>query len=109
MAITYIKTKDGKTYSGPIYYWRPMFNWFSIITYGDNKKGRFTFDECESIITPNERVSINSPITGEICDEFERARKNLEDGRRLKWTERDEDGVMKPYPTEKFNWEMINT
>ena len=96
MHTTIVKLKDGKTYSGPMNTWRPCFNWFTL--FGVDKV--FSFDECESIVTPNERVSISSPLEGEICDDLERARKNLEDGRKFGWTQ---DG--KPYPKEKLEWE----
>lgn len=75
---------------------RPCFNYFTL--FGEGKI--FSFDECESIITPNERVSINSSLEGEICDEMERAKNDLEDGRKFGWTQ---DG--QPYPKEKWDWE----
>jgi len=95
---TIVKTKDGKEYSGVLWTFRPSFNWFTII---DNDKTRkFSFDDVESVITKGERVSINSPLEGEDQDEIERARKNLKDGRKYKWTQDD-----KPYPERKFAWE----
>ena len=96
MHTTIVKLKNGEKYSGPINLFRPCFNWFTL--YGVNRV--FSFDECESVITPNERVSINSPLQGEVCDEMARAKRNLEDGRKYGWTQ---DG--KPYPKEKFVWE----
>lgn len=98
MHTTIVKTKSGKEYSGCIWYFRPSQNWFSIII-GDETK-RFSFDDVESVITKGERVSINSPLEGEDQDEIERARKDLRDGRKYKWTQDD-----KPYPDRKFAWE----
>lgn len=96
MHTTIITTKDGKTYEGAINLFRPSFNYLTL--FGINKK--FSFDECLSIITPNERVSINSPVEGEICDEMLRAKKDLDEGRKYKWKQ---DGQL--YPKEKFKWE----
>ncbi len=96
MHTTIVKTKDGKTYSGAINKWRPCFNMFTLF----GIKHIFTFDECLSIVTPNERVSINSPIEGETCDEMARAKRDLDNGRKFVWMV---DG--KPYPKEKFKWE----
>jgi len=93
---TIVKLKNGEEYKSPIKLWRPCFNYFYLFDY----ERKFIFDECESIITPNERVNINSPITGEECDEMKRAKKDLDDGREFGWKQ---DG--KPYPIRKFNWE----
>jgi len=98
MHTTIVKTKDGKEYYGCIWYFRPSQNWFSI-NVGDETK-KFSFDEVESVITKGERVSINSPLEGEDCDEIERARKDLRDGRKYGWTQ---DGEL--YPERKFSWE----
>jgi len=93
---TIVKLKTGEIYEGPISYFRPCFNWFTL--FGVNKQ--FSFDECESVITPNERVRINSPMEGEPQDEMLRAKSNLDAGRKYGWKE---DG--QPYPQEKFEWE----
>jgi hypothetical protein len=96
---TIVRLKDGKDYKGPILLFRPAFNYFSIIV-SDNKAGaerEFSFDECESVITPNERLTKNT--IGD-CDEILRAKKMLDDGRKHGWTEQG-----KPYPIEKFEWE----
>lgn len=102
MAITYIKTKSGEECSGPIKLFRPAFNFLTLFNYPNRK---FSFDECESIITKGERVSINSPLEGEDQDEFIRAKKNLDWGRLNGWTETDENGIEVPYSEEKFEWE----
>jgi len=96
MHITEVKLKDGTKYRGAIELYRPCFNYFYL--FGISRK--FSFDECESIITPNERVNINSPVTGTECDEMKRAKKNLDDGRKYGWKQ---DGI--PYPQKKFDWE----
>lgn len=101
MHATIVKTKDGKEYRGPMSSFQPVFNWFKL--FGIDKK--FSFDECESIITKGERISINSGLEGEDYDEMKRAKKYLDDGRKFKWEERDEDGTYKLYPQEKFEWE----
>lgn len=101
MHITYVKLKNGEEYSGPIGTFRPCFGWFTFL--GEDRK--FYFDECESVITPNERVSINSPIEGESCDEMERAAQDLAYGRARGWTQRDEWDNICAYPKEKFEWE----
>ena len=98
MHYTVVKLKNGEEYSGPIEYFRPFSNWFSL--FGIER--RFNFDECESVVTPDERVSINSPMYGEVCDEMKRAKKDLDDGRKYSWVE---DGVK--CPTEKFGWEAL--
>jgi hypothetical protein len=96
MHTTKVKLKDGKEYVGAIKLWRPCFNYFYLF----NIQRKFSFDECESIITPNERVNINSPVTGEECDEMKRAKEDLNDGRKYGW---EQDGI--PYPVKKFDWE----
>lgn len=96
MHTTIVKLKTGEIFSGPINMFRPAFNWFTL--FGIDRV--FTFDECEYVITPNERVSINSPLEGEVQDEMMRAKRNLDDGRKYGW---EEDG--KSYPKEKFDWE----
>jgi hypothetical protein len=99
MAITYIKTKDGKEYSGPIVKWRPGENWFSIFDLGEPSGDRkFSFDEIESAVTKGERVNIHSPLEGEDRDELERARKCLQDARKYGWDDFTED-------TPLFEWE----
>lgn len=99
MAVTYIKTKDGKEYSGPIAKWRPRENWFSIFDFdepaGDRK---FSFDDIESAVTKGERVSIYSPSEGEEQDELERAREHLKSARKYGWDNFTED-------TPLFEWE----
>ena len=98
MACTIVKLKNGETYSGAIKEWRPAFNWFTL--FGEDRV--FSFNECESIISPNERVSINSPIEGEEQDKFKEAKRDLDLGRENGWTETDENGVERPYPKEKW-------
>jgi len=101
MHTTIVKTKCGKTYSGAICYFRPAFNWFSIWCNEDNcNVKKFYFDECESVITPHERIHIYSPLDGEEQDEMLRAKSNLDAGRKYGWKE---EGV--DYPKEKFEWE----
>jgi small nuclear ribonucleoprotein (snRNP)-like protein len=105
MHTTIIKTKDGKEYSGRIHYFRPAFNFLSI-NIGKEIK-RFSFDEIESAITLNQRVSIKSPVERENQDEMKRAKKSLDDGRKNGWTETDENGQEQPYPKEKWEWEKM--
>ena len=101
MAIAYVKTKDGKEYSGEIKLFRPSFNYFMLM----GEERRFIFDECESVVKKNERVSIHSPIDGEFQDVMQKAHKDLETGRDYHWTEKDEEGRDCPYPKEPFAWE----
>jgi len=96
MHTTIVTLKDGTVYKGPIKVFRPVFNYFLL--YGVEKK--FCFDDCLSVVTPNERVSINSPIEGELDDLMLKAKQSLDDGREHNWKE---DG--KDYPLEKFDWE----
>lgn len=97
MHTTIVKTKNGKEYKGPIYLFRPAFNYFSIIDNEEGVEKEFTFDECESVITPNERLTRDT--IGD-CDEILRAKKELDDGREHGWTENN-----KSYPVEHFEWE----
>lgn len=101
MAFTVVKTKDGKEYEGAIKLFRPSFNFFTLF----NHKDKFSFDDCESIITHGERVSINSPVEGEDCDEMLRAKEDLDVGRKHGWVEIDDRGDAIPYPKKKFDWE----
>jgi len=80
MHITNIKTKNGKEYSGFIMVFRPEEGWMSIVD-GDCLR-KFNFDDLESAITNGERLTINK--IGD-CDEIERARKYMKDGRELGW------------------------
>ena len=98
MAITYAKLKNGEELSGPINLFRPALGWFTL--FGLARK--IKFDDCLSVLTPNERVNEHSPPEGELCDEMERARKILRDGRNYGWTETNEDMVEEPYPKEKW-------
>jgi hypothetical protein len=101
MHTTYVKTKDGKEYSGAIKTWRPALNWFTLF----NVDKKFSFDDCISIVTPHERVNIKSPPEGEFQDNMRDAHKWLETGRDYNWTEKDEDGTECPYPKERYAWE----
>jgi len=104
MAITYVKTKDGKEYSGEINLWRPALNWFTLR--GESR--RFSFDECEKVYSTNERVNIHSCDNGkdgEFIDRMQDAHKCLETGRDYNWTETNEEGRECPYPKEHYKWE----
>lgn len=101
MHTTVITLKNGEVHEGSINLFRPSFGWFTL--FGDDRK--FYFDECESVITRGQRVSINSPIEGEDQDEMLRAKKLLEAGRIWRWTEKDENGVECHYPQKEFEWE----
>lgn len=101
MHTTIVTLKNGEVHSGPMGTFRPAFGWFTL--WGEDRK--FYFDECESVITPNERVNIHSPPEGETQDEMKRAKKDLDGGRERGWTETDEGGVRHQYPKEKFEWE----
>ena len=80
MHITIIKTKDGKEYCGFIMVFRPEEGWVSIVD-GDELR-KFNFGDLISAITKGERLSINK--IGD-CDEIERARKYMRDGREFGW------------------------
>ena len=94
MHTTIVKLKNGETYSGSIEKFRPSFGWFTLFEY----ERKFYFDECESVVTPNERIDINTPDG--MQDEILRAKKNLDKGRKYGW---EQDGKL--YPVEKFEWE----
>lgn len=99
MHTTIVKTKDGQEYKGVLWFFRPAFNYITLLIWdGKNENEKeFSFDECESITTLNERLTKNT--IGD-CDEMLRAKKMLDDGRKHGWTEQG-----KPYPVEKFEWE----
>jgi hypothetical protein len=101
MAITYVKTKDGKEYSGEIKLFRPAHGFFTLI--GEDRK--FLFDECESVTKTNERVSIFSPPGGEFQDVMQKAHKDLEEGRFYHWKESNDSGGQDDYPKTHFNFE----
>jgi len=106
MHTTIVTLKTGEVVSGSMGFFRPAFNYFTF--YGEDRK--FYFDDCESVLTTNERVSIHSPPEGETQDEMKRAKKELDWGRENKWTETDEEGKEHPYPKEKWDWEReMNT
>jgi hypothetical protein len=96
MHTTIVTLKDGTIYKGPINTFRPAFNWFTI--FGNDRK--FCFDDCVSVVTPNDRRRISSPPEGERHDLMESAAKMLAEGREHGWME---DG--QPYPKEKWDWE----
>ena len=92
---TKVKLKNGEEYWGPMWEFRPEFNWFSIIDTAtdDGEIRKICIDDIESAITGGERISIDS--VGD-QDEVERARKFLEQGRQFGWDD---------IPEEKFDWE----
>ena len=96
MHTTVVTLKDGTVLKGPIGIFRPAFNWFTLL--GNDRK--ICFDDCISVITPNERCSVNSPPEGEPHDLMKAAAQTLADGRQYGWTE---DGT--PYPKKKWDWE----
>jgi len=101
MHTTIVTLKTGEVVSGSMGFFRPALNWFKL--WDSNRK--FYFDDCEAVVTLNQRVSINSPLEGETCDEMKRAKKDLDWGREKGWTETDEERKEHPYPKEKFAWE----
>ena len=98
---TIVELKSGSQVSGAIDLFRPALGWFTL----RGVEGKIRFDDCISVITPNERVSIHSPPEGETCDEMARAKWDLDNGREHGWVEDDEKGRVHPYPKEKFEWE----
>lgn len=96
MHTTIVKLKSGEQYEGMINLFRPAFGWFTLFGY----ERKFYFDDCESVVTHDQRVSIYSSVDGEYSDEMLRAKDDLDWGREHGWTE---DG--NPYPKEKFEWE----
>lgn len=96
-----VTLKNGEVYEGSMNKFRPALGWFTLM----GLARKIWFEECESVYTPNERVSINSPPEGETQDEMKRAKKELDWGREKGWTETDEDGNAQPYPKEKWDWE----
>ena len=80
MHITIIKTKSGKEYSGFVMVFRPDEGWISIVD-GDVLR-KFKFDDLDSVVTKGERLSISK--IGD-CDEIERARRYMKDGRKRNW------------------------
>jgi len=95
MHITEVKTKDGKEFSGVLWEFKPVKNYFTIIDGDDSIK--FSFDDVESVITKGERIS--NGIIGD-QDEIERARqyliKSREYSSKLGWDDA---------PIKKYDWE----
>lgn len=73
---TLIKTKDGQTFCGPMWYFRPEEGWMSIPS-DEDAPDKIYFRDMESAVTKGDRVGINQE-TGEAIiqdvDELERAR-----------------------------------
>jgi hypothetical protein len=78
MKDTTIKLKDGRTFSGPIWLFRPELGFMTLI----GLKEKFFFKDMLSATTEGERISINKIGTQ---DEIDRARKYLKDARKFKW------------------------
>lgn len=95
MHVTEVELKSGEKFSGSMGFFRPFENYFTL--HAGIKTMRFKFSDCNSVTTLGERLSINQ--IGD-CDEIERARKFLINGRKYKWSE---DGVKAP--EQKFDWE----
>lgn len=58
-----VKLKDGRTFVGPIWEYRPKEGWFSLVldplAYPDGFPERFLFEDCESAVNKNVLVSYN--------------------------------------------------
>ena len=91
MHLTRIKMKNGDKFSGFVMLWRPELGWMELQSGG--KRKRVSFDDIESAVTENERISINK-IADQ--DELKRAREYLAQGRQYKWPS---------MPKKKFKWE----
>jgi len=81
MHTTIIKTKDGKELSGSLEVFKPEEGWMFVTICGEGCK-KFYFDDLISAVTKGERLSVSK--IGD-CDEIERARKYLTDGRKFGW------------------------
>ena len=57
---TIVKLKDGRTFCGPIWEFRPKEGWFTIITENDSGcPNPIYFKDCMSAVTPNERLTVS--------------------------------------------------
>lgn len=66
---TRVVLKDGTVYSNPIWEYRPLLGYLTLVGYDQ----RFFFRDMESCITENQRCEAN---TIKDVDELERARKD---------------------------------
>lgn len=66
---TTVKMKDGRTFCGPIWSWRPADGWFSIVD--SDSPDRIHFRDVESVVTKGQRTH---PGIIEDQDELARAR-----------------------------------
>lgn len=74
---TNVTMKDGRTYCGPIWIWRPKEGYFTVVDYSaSDEPTRIELKDVQSAKTKGERVSVNSPPEGEEQDELVRARND---------------------------------
>ena len=76
MHSTIVKLKDGRTLVGPIWDWRPLEGWFSILDDDAGEQRVVKLKDVQSAVTQGARVSIHSPPEGEERDELARARRD---------------------------------
>ena len=58
MHLTTVKMKDGRTFQGPIWTWRPLEGYFTIP--GDARAPeKIMFDDVESAVTENQRIRVD--------------------------------------------------
>lgn len=67
-----VKLKDGRTFCGPLWEWRPKEGWFSLVLDMPDPPDRFLLADCESAVDHGVRVSINRI---EDVDILERAKR----------------------------------
>jgi len=65
---TLVKMKDGRVFCSPIWQFRPLEGWMTLI----NCDEKLYFDDMESAVTEDERLGP--------CDELARARQMIEAG-----------------------------
>ena len=79
---TVIKMKDGRTFCGPMWSFRPEEGWMSIPS-DEDAPDRIYFRDMESCVTKGQRVGIDPETKQAIIrdeDELERARRQGWDG-----------------------------
>lgn len=73
MHTTNVVLKDGRKFSGVIWTWRPKLGWVELTAVkGEDDFVRVQFDDVESMVTLNDRVSVTQ--VGVDVDALERAR-----------------------------------
>jgi len=74
---TKVILKDGRKFCGPIWEWWPVEGFFTVCDYdASSSPTRIELKDVASAKTAGQRVSIESTVEGEECDELARARRD---------------------------------